>query len=113
MKLLIMILKDESLLEQIASIMVEQGLYEAAIIDGENIESLAGGSVPLLTSFRSLFGDFGSYNRSIICPLGAGDTLLSLLAVFSQEGIDFTRPETGTLLTVPCMIYDGSNGGAL
>ena len=113
MKLLIMILKDESLLEQIASIMVEQGLYESAIIDGENIESLAGGSVPLLTSFRSLFGDFGSYNRTIICPIDAGDTLLGLLAVFSQEGIDFSRPEIGTLLTVPCTVFDGNNGEVL
>lgn len=113
MKLLMIILKDESLLEVVASILVEEGLYRTAVIDGENIESLVGEGIPLFTSFKSLFGDQGAYNRTIFCPIEQQKVLEDLLAVFAQEGIDFSSEEVGSLLTIPCTLFNGKNGDAL
>ncbi len=109
MKLMVIILKHEQLLDQVTSILLEAGLYDASVLDGENIETLADASMPLLSSFKSLFGDEFSYNRTIICPVRYTEAIRDVLDIFNQEGIDFTDPETGVFFTLPCSIFTGDN----
>ncbi len=109
MKLLVIILKNESLLEQVTSALVEAGLYDSSVLDGENIETLADASMPLFTSFKNLFGEDFSYNRTVISPVRDPRAVQDVLDIFEQENIDFTDPDTGTLMTIPCVLFNGDN----
>ena len=109
MKLMIIILKDENLLEQVTSILVEAGFYDASVLDGENIETLADTTMPLLASFKNLFSDDFSYNRTIVCPAADPQMIKDALNIFEKEQIDFSNPQTGTLFTLPCTVFTGEN----
>ena len=109
MKLLIIILKQEQLLDQVNSALLEAGLYDSSVLDGENIESLAGTATPLLSSFATLFGEDFSYNRTIVSPAADDEAVRDLLSIFEHEGIDFSDPDTGVLLTIPCTVFNGAN----
>ncbi len=113
MKLLIIILKNEKLLDQISSILLEVGLYSSSVLDGENIDALADSPMPLFSSFKSLFGENYSYNRTILCPVEHDEDIQDFLNICRQEKIDLTNPDTGTLLSVPCSVYTGENSGDL
>lgn len=113
MKLLIIILKQEHLLDQISSILLEVGLFGSTVLDGENIETLADSPMPLFSSFKSLFGENYSYNRTIVSPVEDNESILDFLHICAHEGIDFSDPDTGVLLTVPCRIFTGENSNEL
>ncbi len=113
MKLLIIILKQEHLLDQVSSILLEVGLYGSTVLDGENIETLADSPMPLFSSFKSLFGEDYSYNRTIISPVENNESIQDFLNICAHEGIDLSDPEIGVLLTVPCLIYTGENSNEL
>ncbi len=113
MKLMIIILKDESLLDRISSILLEVGLFDSSVLDGESIESLSDEGLPLFASFKSLFGKEYSYNRTLFIPVGDARDIKVFLHICQKEGIDFSNPEKACLMTLPCQIYDGSNGDSL
>ncbi len=110
MKLLVIILKNERLLDRITSILLEVGLFDSSVLDGENIESLADTAMPLFSSFKALFGKDYSYNRTIISPVLDSDSIYEFTRVCEKEGIDFSNPEIGSLFSVPCTVFTGDNG---
>lgn len=110
MKLLVVILKNERLFDRISSILLEVGLFDSSVLDGENIESLKDTAMPLFSSFKSLFGKDYSYNRTIIGPVYDNEAIFQFVKICEKEGIDFSNPETGCLFSLPCSIYTGDNG---
>lgn len=113
MKLLVIILKDESLLDRISSILVEVGLFDSSVLDGEGVETLMEGAQPVFASFKDLFGRGYMYNRTIVSPVQDPQAIPDFLRVCQQEQIDLANPEVGVLFTLPCTIFDGANGDQL
>ncbi len=109
MKLLVIMLKKERLLEKIITILLETGMFDSSVIDGENIETLAKSKMPLFTSFKALFGADYSYNMTIISPVYDSSSIKDFVKICDKEGIDFSNPETGTLLSLPAAIFTGNN----
>lgn len=109
MHLLIIILKDESLLKKLLSLLIEFELYDSTVLDGESIENIAARNIPLFSDLNSLFGKESVYNRTILCYVPDDETAKSFIQVCKQEGIDFKKPDTGCIMTVPCSLFIGES----
>ncbi len=109
MKLLILILKKEELLDRILGILVETGFHDVSILDGENHEAFMFESNPVIASFRDLFSRQPPYNRTLLCPAPEPTMIADFVNICTKEGIPLQDPEIGLLLSLPCTIYTGSN----
>jgi len=104
---MIIILKDESLLKKMLSLLIEFELYDATVLDGESIENVASKKIALFSDLNSLFGSQGFYNRTIICYVPDDEIVSKFIKVCKKEGIDFKKPELGSIMIVPCSFHIG------
>lgn len=107
MYVMIIILKDESLVKKIFSLLIEFELFESTVLDGESIENIAAKKIPLFSDFNLLFGRESVYNRTIICYVPDGTTVEKFIQVCREEEIDFLNQDIGCLMTIPCNLYLG------
>lgn len=107
---MIIILKDESLVKKIFSLLIEFELFESTVLDGESIENVAASKIPLFSDFNMLFGRESVYNRTIICHVPDGSTIEEFIKVCKKEDIDFQEQDIGCLMTIPCNLYLGRSG---
>jgi len=106
---MIIILKDESLVKKIFSLLIEFELFQSTVLDGESIETIAARKIPLFSDFNLLFGRESVYNRTIICYVPDGSTVDDFVRVCRKEGIDFQKQDIGCLMTFPCSLFLGVN----
>jgi|SRR5690554_879498 len=109
MYVMIIILKDESLVKKIFSLLIEFELFQSTVLDGESIENIAARKIPLFSDFNLLFGRESVYNRTIICYVPEGSTVDDFIKVCRKEGIDFQEQDIGCLMTFPCSLFLGKN----
>ncbi|MBW6516089.1 MAG: hypothetical protein K0B81_05670 [Candidatus Cloacimonetes bacterium] len=109
MYVMIIILKDESLVKKILSLLIEFELFQSTVVDGESIENIAARKIPLFSDFNLLFGRESVYNRTIICYVPDGETVERFIKVCRDEEIDFENKDIGCLFTIPCNLFLGQN----
>ncbi len=99
---MIIVLKREKLLKKLTSILLEFGMFESTVLDGEGIENLAAQTNPVFSSLRSLFSDEYVYNKTIITPVEDRETIDGFLSLCKKEGIDFQGDDIGSVMAFPC-----------
>ncbi len=109
MYIMVIILKDESLLKKLLSLMIEFELYDATVLDGESIENIASKKIPLFSDLNTLFGQQTSYNRTILSYIPDGSTTENFIQLCKEEAIDFRQPDVGCIMTIPCNMYIGES----
>lgn len=107
MRLLIVHLKKEDDLSVVAALLLELGLFNAAVLDGEGIENIGVQQEALFSSFENLFGKGSVYNRTLVVPVPDMEVVENFLALCKHEDIDFTVPDVGWVLSFPCDVFRG------
>ncbi len=108
MRVLIIHLQKEEDLQTVASLLMELGLFNTAILDGEGIENIGVPQDQLFASFQNLFGQGSAYNRTLITPVADMDFIKTFLHLCEVQGLDFKNPETGWVLSFPCDFFSGA-----
>lgn len=101
MELLIIILNKEEYFEKIVSILVEAGVSGATILESEGIGHFLAYEVPIFAGLRQLTGERKSINKTILAVLEDKDIFNNLKELLAEEKIDFTKPGTGIIVTLP------------
>lgn len=112
MRVLVVHLQKEEDLQTVASLLMELGLFNTAILDGEGIENIGVPQDQLFASFQNLFGQGSAYNRTLISPVPDMETIHSLIHLCDLQGLDFKKPDTGWILSFPCDLYVGTEDGS-
>jgi len=107
MYIMVIILKEETLIKKIFSLLIEFELYQSTVLDGESIENIALKKIPLFSDLNMLFGRESIYNRTIICYVPKGAVIEKFVKVCRKEGIDFLNDDIGCLMTFPCHLFLG------
>lgn len=103
----VVILRNESLTRAVVSSMIECGIFDATVLDGEGIEHYAGETIPVFASLRSLFGEQSTYNTTIIASVKSRDVLQQFVHLCRSAGVDFEHDEVGTVMAFPCDFHLG------
>ena len=103
----VLVLKKEELLKTVSSILIECGLFESTVLDGEGLENVAGQASELFRELRGLFGRELVYNRTFIIHVPEKSMLEDFLELCRSEEIDFTKPNIGFIMAYPCEIFIG------
>jgi hypothetical protein len=101
MQLLVVFLNRLDLLEKVVSLLAEIGVTEATILEGQAMGYFLAHEVPIFAGLRQLVGEKREPNRTILALLEGEKALDELERLLRQEGIDFTRPDVGVLMSVP------------
>lgn len=109
MYVMIIILKDETLVKKVFSLLLEFELFQSTVLDGESIENIATRKIPLFSDFNTLFGRESVYNRTIISYVPDGSTVEEFIKVCQKEDIDFSKQDIGCLMTFPCHLFLGKS----
>ena len=112
MRVLIIHLEKEEDLQTAASLLMELGLFDTAIIDGEGIENIGVPQDQLFASFQNLFGQGSAYNRTLISPVPDLDMVQTFIHLCEVQGLDFKTPDTGWVLSFPCDFHVGAEDHA-
>lgn len=112
MMLMIVILRDESLVRKVVGALIELELFESAVLDGEAIENLAVRTIPVFEDVGRWFGQSLGYNRTILVALRDRAEADAFFGLCRRDGVDLARPESATLLLVPCERYAPPAGKA-
>jgi nitrogen regulatory protein PII len=101
MKLLIIILNREDYLEKVLALLIEAGISGATIFDSEGLGHFLAYEIPIFAGLRHLMGERKSANRTILAVLEEEEIFDEFKKLLAEEGIDFTHPGVGIIVTVP------------
>ncbi len=107
MYIAIIILKQEALLKRLSAILIECGLFDSTVLDGEGIENAAGQGDSLFRELRGLFGGELAYNRTFIVHVPEREMLDDFVDLCRREKIDFTQRDVGLVMAYPCEFFLG------
>ncbi len=107
MLVMIIILKDESLVKRLLSLLIEFELFQSTVLDGESIENIVSSNIPVFSDFKMLFGRESIYNRTIISFVPDERTFNRFIKISRKDGIDFQTQDIGCLMTFPCTTFLG------
>ena len=112
MRVLIVHLEKEADLQIAAPLLMELGLFNTAILDGEGLENIGVPQDQLFSSFQNLFGQGSAYNRTLVSPVPDLDCVKSFIHLCERQGLDFKVPDTGWVVSFPCDFYAGVEADA-
>ena len=101
MQLLVIILNKTEMLKDVMCAMVEAGITKATTVDSEGMGRFLAYEIPIFAGLRQLVGESKSYNKMIISITEDRDIVLKLTKVFKEIDLDFSKPDTGIIFTVP------------
>ena len=101
MELLFIVLNKEEYLEDILSILVELGVSGATIMDSEGLGRFLADHVPIFAGLRQLMGERKTPSKTIFALVDGKGFVGKLQKLLKEEDIDFTRPGTGIIFSVP------------
>lgn len=101
MELLIIILNKEEYVEIISSILVELGVYGATILDSEGLGHFLAHEVPIFAGLKQLVGEKKTASRTILALFEKKAMFSEFKKLLAEENIDFTKADTGIILTLP------------
>lgn len=99
--LAILLLKQEDAIHLVAPVLVELGLYDATVLDGEGAENYAERAVPLLAEAGRLLNAGMAYHRVVVMRAESRDQLRELERLCRRTGVDLADPDTGMLAWFP------------
>jgi len=105
------VLKKEPLIKKITSLLIELGLFDACILEGEGVEEAAAQAIPVFSSLQDLFGAEYSTSKFILAPVPDLDTVREFLSLSRSEGIDFREPGMGAVAAFPCTLFVSADQG--
>lgn len=108
----ILVLKSEGYAKPAISALIEMGLFESTVLDGEGVENVATETIPVLSEITALFGQDIVFNKTIITVVPDRDTVFEIERSLKRDGIDLHTPDVGTLLAFPCEIVIGADDGS-
>ncbi len=107
MYIMITVLKKENQIKKLISILLELGLFDSTVLDGEGIENVAALTMPVFSELRDLFGQESEYHKTVITYVPDRRDIDTFVSICREEGIDFKSEKTGFILVFPCEIYIG------
>lgn len=107
MHVAVIILRNEALTRDVVTAMIECGIFDATVLDGEGIEHYATEAIPAFASLGKLFNDKSTYNTTIIASIESRELLLEFVEICGKSGVDFHDESVGTIMAFPCDFYAG------
>jgi len=102
MKLLIIVLNKVEFLNDLLSVLVEAGITKATIMDSQGLGKHLAFEVPIFAGLRKIMGETNSHNKTIMCLLEDDNkSVQELKKLLKETDIDFTKNDTGIMLTIP------------
>lgn len=101
MELLIIFLYARQHLEKIVSLLVEVGVTEATITEGQALGQFLAFEIPIFAGLRQLVGEKRRHATTILAIVEGGEIVEDFVKLLKDEGIDFCEAGTGVLLSVP------------
>ena len=101
MQLLVILLNAREHLEKIISLLVEIGVTEASIMEGQALGHFLAFEVPIFAGLRQLVGEKRQPTSTVLALLEDESVFVELEHLMKQEGIDFADPGTGVMMTLP------------
>lgn len=108
MRLLVIILNREDFLDDILSSLVEMGILGATIVESTRMAEILVSEVPIFAGLRQTMRGGRAYSRVIVAPIEERKVVSELLSVLKEMNIDFSKPETGFLFTIPIEDFSGN-----
>ena len=108
MRLLMIILNREELLDDILSTLVELGIMGATVIESTRMSEILIREIPIFAGLREMRRGGRAYNRIIIAAVEKRETVRELLTLYKEMNIDFSDSETGFLFTIPIEDFSGT-----
>lgn len=112
MMLLILIVKDDTVVRKVVRVLVEMELFDSTVLDGEAVENLAMRSVPMFEDIARMFGQALSYNRTLMVGLRHRQEAEVLTRLCRRDGVDLCDPAVATAWLIPCERLEPSVGRA-
>ncbi|GEM_PF-1626000 len=103
--MMVVILRDESRVETVVRALVELGMFDSTVLDGESVETLAVRTVPLFEAIGGWFGESRAYNRALIVALDDRREADAVVDLCRRDGLDLADPATACVLLLPAERY--------
>ncbi len=101
MKLLVLILNNEELLEEVLEAYVEVGISGATLIDSEGMGRFLTYEVPLFSAFKEFMKGNKPYNKTILSIIKNEELVEKLHILVDKIVGGFDNPGTGVMFTIP------------
>jgi nitrogen regulatory protein P-II 1 len=100
MQLLIIVLNREEYFTPLTTLLVEAGVSGATILDSRGLGQFLAYDVPIFAGLRKFIGEPKSISQTILAVLDS-TTFIRFKELLVEEGIDFTKPGVGIIITLP------------
>jgi len=100
LKLLVIILNEEELLEDILSLFLEYEITGATIFDSVGMGRILSADVPIFAGFRDLMAGSRPYNKTIFSVVKA-EKVDGIVSGIRDVCGNFDEPGTGLIFTLP------------
>ena len=111
MKLLVLVLNKDELLDEILEAFVEVGITGATILDSVGMGHKLAYEIPIFAGLRKSIKT-SDYNKTIFSVVQDDETLEEAVKIIG-EIIDFNETGTGLLFTVPLLMVKGLKSNEL
>ncbi|ADK82850.1 P-II family nitrogen regulator [Sediminispirochaeta smaragdinae] len=101
MKLLVVVLNKEELLDEVLSAYVEAGIDGATILDSEGMGRFLTYEVPLFADFKSFMKGNKPYNKTIFSVVRKEAAIGRLRKLLDSVVGGLSEPGTGIMFTLP------------
>jgi nitrogen regulatory protein P-II 1 len=101
LKLLVVVLNKEELLDELLSAFVEAGIDGATILDSEGMGRFLTYEVPLFADFRSFMKGNKPYNKTIFSVVRDESALLRIRKLLDTVVGGLSEPGNGIMFTLP------------
>ena len=101
MELLMIILNKEEYFEKISSILVELGISGATILDSEGLGHFLAYEVPIFAGLKQMVGEQKTASKTILALIEQKSVFSEFKKLLAEENIDFTKADTGIIITIP------------
>ncbi len=99
--LLLVILKDERHLKTAVNALIEVGLFDATILDGEAVENLASQTLPLFADVGRWFGYNLAYNRTLLVVVPERRQAEEFVELCARDGVNLRDPSIAVMALLP------------
>lgn len=99
------ILNEEEHVDDLLAVMMELEITGATILDGVGMERMLANDVPIFAGLIQSLAGSRPYNKNIIALVKNRETLMKLIGVLKEIGIDFQEPGAGAIFAMPVNFF--------
>lgn len=101
MHLLIIVLNEEKYLEDVLSVLVELGVTDANVADVRSMGPMLAHDVPIFAGLQYQMEGRRPYAKMIFALVQDDSIVEEIVATLKDVGLDFEKPGTGFVFTLP------------